>query len=151
MAVTLYRQVGKGKARRYQKVHLGRGRRPTPGLSEVEKKTWHSARDPFPYRNQISSACREATLEGQCGAAGPGIAGRNAVDRIAEQPYPSVTRDHVPGKLFPARPWPIHYHPILHTRRPGGSKSEQQGVLPSRCALHPRPTNASLRVLHARS
>ncbi len=27
MAVTLYRQVGKGKARRYQKVHLGRGRR----------------------------------------------------------------------------------------------------------------------------
>jgi len=29
MAVTLYRQVGKGKARRYQKVNLGRGRRPT--------------------------------------------------------------------------------------------------------------------------
>jgi len=28
MAVTLYRQVGKGKARRYQKVNLGRGRRP---------------------------------------------------------------------------------------------------------------------------
>ena len=27
MAVTLYRQVGKGKARRYQKVNLGRGRR----------------------------------------------------------------------------------------------------------------------------
>ena len=29
MAVTLYRQLGKGKARRYQKVNLGRGRRPT--------------------------------------------------------------------------------------------------------------------------
>jgi hypothetical protein len=29
MAVTLCRQVGKGKARRYQKVSLGRGRRPT--------------------------------------------------------------------------------------------------------------------------
>jgi len=29
MAVTLYRQVGKGKTRRYQKVNLGRGRRPT--------------------------------------------------------------------------------------------------------------------------
>jgi integrase len=29
MAVTLYRQVGKGKARRYQKVNLGLGRRPT--------------------------------------------------------------------------------------------------------------------------
>ena len=28
MAVTLYRQVGKGKARRYQTVNLGRGRRP---------------------------------------------------------------------------------------------------------------------------
>ena len=28
MAVTLYRQVGKGKARRYQKVNLGRGRLP---------------------------------------------------------------------------------------------------------------------------
>lgn len=28
MAVTLYRQVGKGKARRYHKVNLGRGRRP---------------------------------------------------------------------------------------------------------------------------
>jgi hypothetical protein len=28
MAVTRYRQVGKGKARRYQKVNLGRGRRP---------------------------------------------------------------------------------------------------------------------------
>jgi hypothetical protein len=28
MAVTLYRQVGKGKARRYQKLNLGRGRRP---------------------------------------------------------------------------------------------------------------------------
>src|SRR5262245_5921508 len=28
MAVTLYRPVGKGKARRYQKVNLGRGRRP---------------------------------------------------------------------------------------------------------------------------
>ena len=28
MAVTLYRQVGKGKARRYQKVNLGRGCRP---------------------------------------------------------------------------------------------------------------------------
>jgi outer membrane protein TolC len=28
MAVTLYRQVGKGKARRYQKVNLGRRRRP---------------------------------------------------------------------------------------------------------------------------
>jgi hypothetical protein len=28
MAVTLYRQVGKGKARRYQKVNLGRGHRP---------------------------------------------------------------------------------------------------------------------------
>ena len=28
MAVTLYRQIGKGKARRYQKVSLGRGRRP---------------------------------------------------------------------------------------------------------------------------
>jgi len=28
MAVTLYRQVGKGRARRYQKVNLGRGRRP---------------------------------------------------------------------------------------------------------------------------
>jgi hypothetical protein len=28
MAVTLYRQVGKGKDRRYQKVNLGRGRRP---------------------------------------------------------------------------------------------------------------------------
>src|ERR1700751_5874680 len=28
MAVTLYRQVGKGKARRYQKFNLGRGRRP---------------------------------------------------------------------------------------------------------------------------
>jgi len=29
MAVTLYRQVGKGKARRYQRVNLGRGRPPT--------------------------------------------------------------------------------------------------------------------------
>jgi hypothetical protein len=29
MAVTLYRQVGKGKDRRYQKVNLGPGRRPT--------------------------------------------------------------------------------------------------------------------------
>ncbi len=29
MAITLYRQVGKGKARRYQKVNLGLGRRPT--------------------------------------------------------------------------------------------------------------------------
>jgi len=29
MAVTLYRQVGKGEARRYQKVNLGSGRRPT--------------------------------------------------------------------------------------------------------------------------
>ena len=29
MAVTLYRQLGKGKARRYQKVNLGPGRRPT--------------------------------------------------------------------------------------------------------------------------
>jgi hypothetical protein len=28
MAVTLYRQVGRGKARRYQKINLGRGRRP---------------------------------------------------------------------------------------------------------------------------
>jgi hypothetical protein len=28
MAVTLYRQVGKAKTRRYQKVNLGRGRRP---------------------------------------------------------------------------------------------------------------------------
>ena len=28
MAVTLYRQVGKGKSRRYQKVNLGKGRRP---------------------------------------------------------------------------------------------------------------------------
>ena len=28
MAVNLYRQVGKGKDRRYQKVNLGRGRRP---------------------------------------------------------------------------------------------------------------------------
>ena len=28
MAVTLYRQVGKGKDRRYQRVNLGRGRRP---------------------------------------------------------------------------------------------------------------------------
>ena len=28
MAVTLYRQVGKGKTRRYQKVNLGKGRRP---------------------------------------------------------------------------------------------------------------------------
>ena len=29
MGVTLYRQVGKGKARRYQEVNLGRRRRPT--------------------------------------------------------------------------------------------------------------------------
>jgi hypothetical protein len=29
MAVTLYRQVGKGKARRYQKLNRGRGCRPT--------------------------------------------------------------------------------------------------------------------------
>ena len=29
MAVTLYRQVGKGKTRRYKKVNLGPGRRPT--------------------------------------------------------------------------------------------------------------------------
>ena len=29
MAVTLYRQVGKGRARRYTKVNLGPGRRPT--------------------------------------------------------------------------------------------------------------------------
>ncbi len=29
MAVTLHRQVGKGKARRYHKVKCGRGRRPT--------------------------------------------------------------------------------------------------------------------------
>ena len=29
MPVTLYRQVGKGNARRYQKVNLGRGPRPT--------------------------------------------------------------------------------------------------------------------------
>jgi len=29
MAVTLYRQVGKGRGRQYQKVNLGRGRRPT--------------------------------------------------------------------------------------------------------------------------
>jgi hypothetical protein len=29
MAVTLYRQVGNGKARRYQKLNLGCGRRPT--------------------------------------------------------------------------------------------------------------------------
>lgn len=28
MAATLYRQVGNGKARRYQKLNLGRGRRP---------------------------------------------------------------------------------------------------------------------------
>jgi hypothetical protein len=28
MAVTLYRQASKGKCRRYQKVNLGRGRRP---------------------------------------------------------------------------------------------------------------------------
>jgi len=28
MAVTRYRQIGKGKARRYKKVNLGRGRRP---------------------------------------------------------------------------------------------------------------------------
>ena len=28
MAVTLYRQVGKGKTRRYQRVNLGKGRRP---------------------------------------------------------------------------------------------------------------------------
>jgi hypothetical protein len=28
MGVALYRQVGKGKSRRYQKVNLGRGRRP---------------------------------------------------------------------------------------------------------------------------
>jgi hypothetical protein len=28
MAVTLYRQVGKGKSRRYKKVNLGKGRRP---------------------------------------------------------------------------------------------------------------------------
>ena len=28
MAVTLYRQVGKGKSRRYRKINLGRGRRP---------------------------------------------------------------------------------------------------------------------------
>ena len=28
MAVTLYRQVGKGKTRRYKKVNLGKGRRP---------------------------------------------------------------------------------------------------------------------------
>ena len=30
MAVTLYRQLGKGKARRYKKVNLGRGRRTGP-------------------------------------------------------------------------------------------------------------------------
>ena len=35
MAVTLYRQVGKGKARRYQKVNLGRGRRPSSVLREL--------------------------------------------------------------------------------------------------------------------
>ena len=29
MAGTLYRQVGNGKARRYEKVNLGCGRRPT--------------------------------------------------------------------------------------------------------------------------
>jgi hypothetical protein len=33
MAVTLYRQVGKGNARRYQKVNLGRG--PAPPISPV--------------------------------------------------------------------------------------------------------------------
>jgi hypothetical protein len=35
MAVTLYRQVGKGKTRRYQKVNLGRGRRPADLASPV--------------------------------------------------------------------------------------------------------------------
>jgi hypothetical protein len=36
MAVTLYREVGKGKARRYQKVNLGRGRHfPQANLNEA--------------------------------------------------------------------------------------------------------------------
>ena len=35
MAVTLYRRVGKGKARRYQKVNLGRGCRPGPVFAAI--------------------------------------------------------------------------------------------------------------------
>lgn len=37
MAITLYRQVGKSKARRYKKVNHGKGRRPTLRLSSEHK------------------------------------------------------------------------------------------------------------------
>jgi hypothetical protein len=43
MAVTLYRQVGKGKTRRFQKVNLGRGRRPA-GLTDPNF-LWYSLAD----------------------------------------------------------------------------------------------------------
>jgi hypothetical protein len=47
MAVTLYRQVGKGKARRYQKVNLGRGRRPSDReYYSNSPRTRVSGRDP---------------------------------------------------------------------------------------------------------
>ena len=53
MAVTLYRQVGKGKNRRYQKVNLGRGRRPADLTGpyflrySLADGTWDEQREAF--------------------------------------------------------------------------------------------------------
>jgi hypothetical protein len=48
MAVTLYRQVGKGKARCYQKVNLGRGRRPADLTGPYFLRYPQRSERPFP-------------------------------------------------------------------------------------------------------
>ena len=72
MAVTLYRQVGKGKARRYQKVNLGRGRRPSSVLREliVRMARENPARCPCrTSRGRVPDEKRIAfQLESECGA-----------------------------------------------------------------------------------
>jgi hypothetical protein len=86
MAVALYRQVGKGKAGRYQKVNLGRGRRPADLTSPYflryslanGTRPWEhctgEALAPFPSQRQeqeeicqgpIHSDSRKARLENQ--------------------------------------------------------------------------------------
>ena len=55
MAVTLYRQVGKGKDRRYQKVNLGRGL-PLPSQGQEEKEV---------RQGQIHSDPSKADMEDQ--------------------------------------------------------------------------------------
>lgn len=90
MAVTLYRQVGKGKARRYQKVDLGRGRRPA------------DLTGPYFLRYSLPDGTRPWEPVGD--DLDEAIAAR---DR--KQAFRGFGRKH-PGRSRPGRRWPDEDH-----------------------------------------